>query len=84
MLSLTSHPPRHPRHAGEESRSLIKDALRKRKAEGKRDPILVELANETGLSKTTVHHHLKWLEERGEVRIEPPRREIVLVEGGQR
>ncbi len=82
MLSVSDPASHHPRHAGEDSRSHIKRILRERKEQGLRGPTLVELASELGLGKTTVHHHLKWMEQHGEVRIEPPRREIVLLEGG--
>lgn len=65
---------------GDDSRALIKNALRDRKARGLGSPTLDELVEPTGLSKTTVNWHLCWMVRHGEVRIEAARREIVLLE----
>jgi hypothetical protein len=65
---------------GDESRALIKNALRDRRARGLSSPTLDELVEPTGLSKTTVNWHLGWMVRHGEVRIEAARREIVLLD----
>lgn len=80
MYASVPAPDGYPRAAGEASRERIKQILRERKAAGLRAPTLDELAAATGLSKTTVNYHLRWMERHGIVRIEEARREIVLLE----
>lgn len=82
MSSHSGSPaPRAPRARGEVSRSLIRAHLRNLRSQGQRPPTLDEIAEAVGLSKTTVHHHLTWMEERGLISISPPRREIILLDG---
>lgn len=76
----SSYHPRRARKPGEESRALIKQALRARRGSGRAAPTVEELADEAGLAKSTVQHHLVWMVEHNEVRIEQARREIVLLD----
>lgn len=68
---------------GEDSRALIKNALRLRKESGQASPTLEELVTATSLAKTTVNWHLGWMVRHNEVRIGPARREIVLLDEAQ-
>lgn len=68
---------------GDDSRALIKNALRSRKDHGQSSPTLDELVAATRLSKSTVNWHLKWMVSHGEVRIEAARREIMLLDGAR-
>lgn len=72
---------RVPRRRGENARERIKAELRRRRAAGLAAPTLEELAEAAGLVKSTIHHHLAWLEEHGIIRIAEARRQIQLLDG---
>ena len=70
------------RSSGDVSRQLIRDALIEQRSQRHAAPTLDELVRITGLSKTAVRYHVKWLQAKGEVRYET-RRAVVLVDGMQ-
>lgn len=79
-MEPTNH--RRARRSGEQSRALIRQALRGRQIHGEPSPTIADLATATQLAPSTVHHHLKWMEKHGQVRI-VFRREIILLDEAQ-
>ena len=62
---------------GEQQRAAIRDALRQRLVGKEAPPTLDELSALLGLSKTTLRHHIRWLEQRGVVAIQEEPRSLL-------
>jgi len=74
---------RHARERGEQTRERIREAIHSRHQCTSRWPTLDEIVGDTGFGKSTVRWHIDWMasQQVPQVRIEPARREIVLLDG---